>query len=439
MDFLVFAPNPWHDLWRNRQQIFSRLAVRHRVLYVEPARASLADWRRGRISMAQVRHPALVQEQPNLWLYRIPVTLPTRATGGLFDRAADHLLALHLRRTLRELSMINPSGTVPSGQRSNVNDGPPIDHWPLAIDHWPLAIDHWPLLWLYRPTRWRWAAANFPHSLLVYHITDDYAAFSHLSAAQRVALLAEERDLLAAANLTIVTAPRLLEIKAPFARRIELVPNGVDAEAFQRAMAAARLPAISDLQLATRNLQPAIRIGYSGHVSARLDLALLHSIALARPQWQLVVAGSEWDAGCAHELAALKVLPNVHFLGLLPVEDVPQFIASCDVCLIPYRVNDETRAISSLKLYEYLAAGKPVVSARVPAAEEHAALVRMADETVDSWVEQIEAALAERDDPAQVAARQATAAQNTWDERVARIESLLADLQLVKKSAQQPS
>jgi hypothetical protein len=102
-------------------------------------------------------------------------------------------------------------------------------------------------------------------------------------------------------------------------------------------------------------------------------------IALARPQWQLVFAGSEWDAGCAHELAALKALPNVHFLGLLPVEHVPQFIVSCDVCLIPYRVNDETRAISSLKLYEYLAAGRPVVSARVPAAEEHAAVVRMAD------------------------------------------------------------
>ena len=43
MDFVVFAPNPWHDIWRNRQQIFSRLAGRHRVLYVEPARASLAS------------------------------------------------------------------------------------------------------------------------------------------------------------------------------------------------------------------------------------------------------------------------------------------------------------------------------------------------------------------------------------------------------------
>ena len=44
MNFVVFAPNPWHDIWRNRQQIFSRLAARHRVLYIEPVRASLADY-----------------------------------------------------------------------------------------------------------------------------------------------------------------------------------------------------------------------------------------------------------------------------------------------------------------------------------------------------------------------------------------------------------
>lgn len=401
MDFLVFAPNPWHDLWRNRQQIFSRLALRHRVLYVEPARASLADWRRGRVTWQQARRPAVVEERPNLWLYRIPATLPTRATGDLFDRASDALLAYYLRHTLRGL-----------------------DFLPSDINHYPLPIDHYPLLWLYRPTHWRWAAANFPHSLLVYHITDDYAAFGHLSDAQRTALLAEERELLAAADLVIVTAPRLLELKAPHARRIELIPNGVDFDAFQRARNSPSPPPSPSLPFP---LSPSLPIlGYSGHVSNRLDLPLLRAIALARPEWQLVFAGSQWDAGCAEALAALKALPNVHFLGLLPVEDVPPFIVGCDVCLIPYRVNDETRAISSLKLYEYLAAGKPVVSARVPAAEEHAAVVRIAEGTVESWLRKIEAALAERDDAAQVAARLAVAAANRWEERVGRIEEILS-------------
>jgi glycosyltransferase involved in cell wall biosynthesis len=398
--FLVFAPNPWHDLWRNRQQIFSRLAGRHQVLYVEPARASLADWRRGKVSWEQARRPAVVQEQPGLWLYRMPATLPTRATGDLFDRASDALLAIHLRRAIQRVASLTS----------------PIGHSAFSDQHSPLSL----VLWLYRPTRWRWAAANFPHSLLVYHITDDYAAFSHLSAEQRAALLGEERGLLAAADLTLVTAPRLLELKASLARRIELIPNGVDPVPFQRARAAA----------AAAGPQPAAapRLGYSGHISNRLDLALLIEIAQARPDWQWVFAGSEWDAGCVEQLQALKALPNVQFLGLLPVEETPGFIVSCDVCLIPYRLTDETRAISSLKLYEYLAAGKPVVSARVPAAEEQAAVVRMADATVSSWVQQIEGALGEGDDPQQVAARQAVAQSNRWEERVARIEALLAEL-----------
>lgn len=380
--FLVFAPNPWHDLWRNRQQIFSRLAGPNRVLYVEPARTALRDWRQRRISPADLRRPAVIEQQPNLWLYRIPAWLPTRGSGGRFDRIADRLLAYHLRRTLRR-------------------------HLPPR-----------PVLWLYRPTQWRWAATNFAHSLLVYHVTDDYTAYGHLGPAERQALARAEEELLAAADLTLVTAPRLLALKQRHARRIELVPNGVDFDAFRRALAAPPLPLHS-------SGDPLI--GCSGHISGRLDLPLLRELALARPAWQFLFAGSEDAAGCQPELDALKALPNVHLLGLLPVEQVPGFIAACDLCLVPYRINDETRAISSLRLYEYLAAGKPVVSAAVPAATEHAAVVGVADATAASWLEAIEAGLATADDPTAVAARQAVAAANTWDARVEAISRHLTE------------
>jgi glycosyltransferase involved in cell wall biosynthesis len=425
MDFLVFAPNPWQGLWRNRQQIFSRLAGKHRVLYVEPAQASLADWRRGRVSLSNLRRPAVVEQQPNLWLYRIPAWLPTRATDDVFDRASDALLAMHLRHALRSLGFL-----------------------PSDSNRFPLTVYHYPLLWLYRPTHWRWAAASFPHRLLVYHITDDYTAFTHLSPAERQALAEEERELLAAADLTIVTAPRLLELKRPYAKRIEFVPNGVDYEAFQHALAdpiplaevtpTARTVTAS-WPLSTGHRPPITGhpsiLGYSGHVSARLDLPLLRELALARPGWQFVFAGSEDARSCEAELAALKAMPNIHFLGLLPVGDVPHFIAACDVCLIPYRVNDETRAISSLKLYEYLAVGKPVVSAAVPAAEEYPRVVNIAKATAESWLAAIEQALATAADPQGIAARQAIAAANTWEERVKRIDVLLQAVDLSQTCA----
>jgi glycosyltransferase involved in cell wall biosynthesis len=400
-DFLVFAPNPWHGLWRNRQQIFSRLAGPNRVLYVEPARASLADWRRQRVPASQLRTPTLVEERPNLWLYRIPAWLPTRDTGDLFDRSSDLLLAAHLRRTLHHLGL------------TTQKEKPALPHHrTTALPHHPTT----PLLWLYRPTRWRWAASSFAHRLLVYHITDDYTAFGHLSNQERQALAEAERELLAAADLTIVTAPRLLELKGPAARKIAWVPNGVDFEAFRQAAALSRPASAAPV------------LGYSGHISSRLDLPLLAELARTRPDWQLVFAGSAAEAGCAGELAALAALPNVRFLGVLPVEQVPQFTASCDVGLIPYRVNDETRAISSLKLYEFLAAGKPVVSARVPAAEEHAEVVHVVEATVDAWIGGIETALASAGDPQAVAARQAVAAANTWVDRVEQISGLVEGL-----------
>ena len=149
-DFLVFAPNPWHGLWRNRQQIFSRLAGPNRVLYVEPGRASLADWRQRRVAAVDLRRPTLVEALPNLWLYRIPPWLPARDTGGLFDRSSDPCWP--------SIS-VAPCATLVSAHASPIPH--PIPHSALRTPHSHSAS---PILWLYRPTHWRWAASNFPHS-----------------------------------------------------------------------------------------------------------------------------------------------------------------------------------------------------------------------------------------------------------------------------------
>jgi len=117
----------------------------------------------------------------------------------------------------------------------------------------------------------------------------------------------------------------------------------------------------------------------------------------------------------------LRRLPNVYFLGQAPVADVPRYMAACQVCLLPYKINERTRNISSLKLYEYLACGKPVVSTDVPAAHEVGDVVRVA--ASDGFVAAIAAALT--DEPSAVAARRRVAAANTWDQRVEQISVIL--------------
>ncbi len=121
----------------------------------------------------------------------------------------------------------------------------------------------------------------------------------------------------------------------------------------------------------------------------------------------------------------LKRLPNVHWLGRVPVDHVPLAIAGMDVCVLPYENNAWTANIDSLKLYEYLACGCPIVATDVPAAREFAGLVRIAEHPRE-FVAEIGEALA-GDSPESVEARRAAAAANTWDNRVAQIETILSD------------
>ncbi len=140
----------------------------------------------------------------------------------------------------------------------------------------------------------------------------------------------------------------------------------------------------------TRSRRP--RIGYAGALNEKIDFDLLAHVAQARPEWQLVLVGAPDLTAHPHKADALQRLPNVHWLGRQPASQVPGAIASMDVCLLPYARNAWTANIDSLKLYEYLACGKPVVSSDVPAARAFAHLVRIADGP-ETFVAAIEAAL----------------------------------------------
>ena len=126
------------------------------------------------------------------------------------------------------------------------------------------------------------------------------------------------------------------------------------------------------------------------------------------------------------DLAALRRLPNAHFIGPVEHDQVPGVIAACDVCLIPYRLNEQTRHVNPLKVYEYLAGGKPVVATPLPELVQFGNTVRLASDAA-GFVAAVEASLPEAADPLAQATRRALAAANTWDLRVARMIELVDD------------
>lgn len=101
-------------------------------------------------------------------------------------------------------------------------------------------------------------------------------------------------------------------------------------------------------------------IGYVGALlAARLDITLLEDIAAQMPSWNLVLVGPEDEA---FRKSKLHQLPNVHFTGNRPPEQLPAYINSFDVCINPQLINDMTVGNYPRKIDEYLALGKPVVA-----------------------------------------------------------------------------
>lgn len=376
---ICFAPDPWAGLWRNRHQIMTRLAKRNTVIYVEPRvylSEALRKTRSAQIRWTDLRAPRLRHERDGLYLYNDPVYAPYagRLSGGIVTAA---LRRAALRRALASL-------TAPA-----------------------------PILWLLRP----WHADQvglYGEKLVVYHVTDEYSDYPTIT--DKAQFRRDEAALCRRADLVIVTSPALLRAKSPHNANTHLVRNGVDYAGFQAALARdGEHPALAGL--------PHPRIGYAGALNEKIDFSLIEAVARLRPDWQFVLVGSLDLMAGAGAVSGLKALPNVRWTGRVPVEQVPSAIGSMDVCLLPYKINPWTANIDSLKLYEYLACGKPVVATDVPAAREFAHLVSIAGDAA-GFEQAISAAL--REDPAVCAPpRQAAAAANTWDQRVAQIEALL--------------
>ena len=118
----------------------------------------------------------------------------------------------------------------------------------------------------------------------------------------------------------------------------------------------------------------------------------------------------------------------MRLLGQKPYEALPAYCRAFDVGLIPFRIDELTVRANPLKLREYLAAGLPVVSTDLPEVRKYAGLVRLAAGP-DGFIAAIEAALADRSEPAN-RARVAAMQSESWEARVEQISELLEDTEV---------
>lgn len=246
-------------------------------------------------------------------------------------------------------------------------------------------------------------------AILCYHVLDD---FSVLSPKDRYLEAAIEN----LADLLFVVSPTLQERYAKQVRQVFLLPNGVDVQHFAQALS----PDISVPQDLAK--LPSPRIGFVGMVDPKwVDTSLLLQIAQSRPGWSVVIIGplSDW---CPPR----NLPPNCHFLGIRPYQTIPLYLKGLDVCLIPFKDNAITHAASPLKLYEYLAAGRAVVSCRfIPDLENLPPDVVWQAGNLNEFLLAIEEAIIKANDLEEQRKRLNVVNLHSWENRAQKVLEIL--------------
>ncbi|MFI3314006.1 MAG: glycosyltransferase, partial [Eubacteriales bacterium] len=268
-----------------------------------------------------------------------------------------------------------------------------------------------PVLWTYNPISAD-AVDYIPHSGLVYDCVDRHSAYGGLMNPDLVDTM--ELDLARGADMVFATALGLCERLQTVNPKANFIPNGANYPRFSQA--AQPQPCPVELQTLDKPI-----LGFVGALQECIAYDYLEYAAQNRPDWNFVFIGRK---SVGVDLSKLESLPNCHFLGLKPNEDLPKYMAQFDVCLNLFATSDLSKDVSPLKFYEYLATGKPIVSTRQPdQVLDFAHIIQIAG-SKEEFVTQCEVAITDVL-PEHTEARLDAGKASSWDSRVEQMEEIL--------------
>lgn len=279
----------------------------------------------------------------------------------------------------------------------------------LYLAHIPLdvfqALGH-PVVYL--GSAWnRSALTNFDNPTVIYDHYDDLEV-SGARPEDHFALLRQ-------ADVVLVTARRLLDAVLPYHSDALLVPNGVDYAFIQQSRPSPGDEPPVDLAPILASGKPII--GYSGALAEWVDYDLLAAAARQYPDFAFVLIGVNYDGSLTR--SGILELSNVYWLGMKNYAVLFRYVWRFDVSIIPFQVNQITLATSPIKLFEYMACEKPVVTTALPECEHYEGVFfARSRQEFESY---LVSALQARNDDMYLASIRAVARENTWEQRAATI------------------
>ncbi len=377
-DLIFVSIEDWDEVWRRNQFLCAGLARRHpemKILFVGQPR-DVSRHLRTREGLQGKKAIGQAPGFPNITLFHPLKLLPNTLTAGRL--ANEALQRAQVRRAAREVGVEKP------------------------------------VLWL-NPHQAVHMAGRMGERAVIYDITDDWTSIEQPEWLRRLTIRQDEA-LCRKADAVIVCSQRLYEMKRPLARRLELIPNGVDASHYARV-----LDGEGPLPEACRQWDRPV-LGYVGTIHPdRVDTQLVEEIARKMERGTIALVGPQM-LGKEEELRLVGT-GRVRLTGSVPYADVPEYMRAFDVCITPHRMTVFTESLNPIKLWEYLAAGKPIVSTDVAGFRDYPELVRIA-RSADDFLRACLEALNEGEEPKLL--RRAEAAKHSWDVRLEAVEAVVA-------------
>jgi len=360
----------------NVQHLMGRLAAFFRINYIEPPVDIIYLLRNLKFIISLFRKTGI-----NHLRRFIPVIFPFENRFPLIKRINEKMISVQIRIFLKF---------------NNSNRG---------------------ILWIFSPKH-SFLVGKLNEKKLYFHITDDYLAFPEKAGlGPSDSIKSKEEYIMKKADRIFVTSAYLAGLKSEFAEKIEIVPNVADSHHFEKAQSdTIKVP--NEIKVIKKPI-----IGFVGAVDRfKVDFEIIGHCAQQNPDFSFVIIGPIGHGDCtvAEKLPQKK---NIHYFGERPYDKLPNYIKAFDVCLIPYCLTTYTHACSPLKLHEYLAAGKPVVSTNLPAVDAFRHIVYIGD-TPNNFCQRIREAL-EEDNIELIKERQRVANENSWGRRTMSIKRII--------------
>ncbi len=271
-----------------------------------------------------------------------------------------------------------------------------------------------PLFWAGLPTA-ALLLDRIPHSGAVYYIQDNFLAYYDRMSFSDVQ---EHHDaMFRNADAVICASIGMQADLSPERQGVYYVPHGVADGFLSIGLDGKRTP----LPEPMRNIPRPI-VGYWGSLEVLQDQELISRMARAHPDWSLVFIGKPM-----YDIETVDRHGNIHFLGYIPIEEIPRYGIHFDAAVIPWVQSEWVKYSAPVKFREYYAMGKPVVSSYIIEVERALPSARAA-RSIDEFINAVEEELSS-DTPEKREWRRSLVSGQSWEWSAGLVEDVLKDIE----------